>query len=168
MRKCGRRLHGHPKNLIFEGCCCVWPFRAVLPCKPRLADHRLLGSDILQCNSGHPLGTSFVPYDVLCSREMHPRSPFPCLGSNTHHIRGWAMGRFRVWPCKTLTHRQEPGMPWISCYCNLRAKEETHQAPQQSPHPLKRHFSTSRTIPLQNTGSSCSAARTRTCKDKTK
>lgn len=70
---------------------CVWPFRAVLSCKPWPLDHRLSGGDILQCNSGRPLGTSFVPYKVSCSREMHPRSPFPCLGSDTQHIRGWAM-----------------------------------------------------------------------------
>lgn len=140
----------------------------MLSCKPWPVDHRLLGGDILQCNSGRPLGTSFVPYNVSCSREKHPRSPFPRLGSNTHHIKGWAMGRFRVWPCKTHTHRQEPGLPWASCYCNLRAKEETYQAPQQSPHPLKKHFSTSLTFSLQTEGSDCSAVRTRTCEDKTK
>lgn len=126
-----------------------------------------LGGDILQCNSAS-FGDPFVAYNISCSREMHPRSPFPCLmsRSNTHHIMAWATGRFRIWPCKILTHRQEPGLPWSSCYCNLRAKEETHQAPQQSLHPVKQHFSTSLTLPVQITGSTCSAVRTRTYKER--
>lgn len=118
-----------------------------------------------QCNSGHPLGTSFVTNNISCSREMHPRSASPCFGSNAHHIRGWAMGWFRIWPCKTLTQTRTWGLSWSSCYCNLRAKEETHQAPQQSPHPVTQHFSASLTLPVQTTGSTCSAVRTRTYKE---
>lgn len=107
MRKCGKRVHGHPKNLTLEGGCCVWPFRAVLPCKPLPVEHGLLGGGILQCNSGHPLGISFVPNNISCSRGMHPKSLFPCHGSNIHHVRGWATGQFRIWPCKTHTDRNQ-------------------------------------------------------------
>lgn len=95
-----------------------------------------------------------------CTQGVLP----PALGQMliTSGAGQWDDSEFGPAKC---SHRQEPGLSWSSCYCNLRAKEETHQAPQQSPHPVTQHFSASLTLPVQTTGSTCSAVRTRTYKE---